>query len=120
GYTPTPDHTKTARSALGAEVFVPWTHHEKTADSLGHLRQMGYRLVAFETAEQALPLDHPFQPVPTALVFGNERFGLSADLLALCDEVRILPLEGVKNSLNAAVIAALAAYEWKKQWNSKP
>lgn len=120
GYTPTPVHTKTARSALGAEAIVPWSHHDSTKDCLELLRKEGYRLIAFETAQGAAPLESEFQKTPTALIFGNERFGLSADLLALCDEVRILPLEGVKNSLNAAVIAALAAYEWKKQWNSRP
>lgn len=120
GYTPTPVHTKTARSALGAEAIVPWSHHESTKDCLELLRKEGYRLVAFETAKGAVPLESRFQKAPTALIFGNERFGLSADLLAHCDEVRVLPLEGMKNSLNAAVIAALAAYEWKKQWNSKP
>ena len=53
----------------------------------------------------------------TIRYLGNERFGLDADQLKLCDEVRKIPTFGVKNSLNAATAAAIAGYEWRKQWN---
>lgn len=116
GYTPTPLEDKTARTALGSEASVDWDHTADVTSLFPLLKSQGLRLIAFETSEDAIDLQEPFIPEPTAFVFGNERFGLSPDLLALCDEVRILPMHGQKNSLNVGVMAAIAAYEWRRQW----
>lgn len=119
GYTPSPDEGKTARTALGADAVVPWERVARTEDVLEALKKSGWHVVALETSPRALDLDAPFPDVPTAFVLGNERFGLSPSILRLCDDVRRLPLIGVKNSLNVATIAALSLYEWKKQWLAK-
>lgn len=47
---------------------------------------------------------------PTALVFGNERLGVSADLLAVCDGAFTIPMYGLTESLNVSVAAALAMH----------
>lgn len=118
GYTPSPDEAKTARAALGSETRVPWECRESTPDLLRELKSQGVHLIALETADRATKLTEAFPHRRTALVLGNERFGLEADVLALCDELRELPLAGVKNSLNVAVFGAIAAFEWKRQWRS--
>lgn len=118
GYTPGPDETKTRRSALGADSAVAWEKAEDIQTLLRSLRSDGWRVVALETAGNAVPLSAPFPPQPTVFVLGNERFGLGGDRLALCDEIRRLDLQGTKNSLNVAVIAALASYEWRRQWTA--
>lgn len=115
GYTPGPDEAKSAKAALGSELRVPW-ESGPTLEILRTLKERGYRLVALETAGIAKPLNAPFEKTKTALILGNERFGLEADVLALCDDLRELPLAGTKNSLNVAVLGAIAAYEWKSQW----
>lgn len=116
GYSPPPTEIKSSKAALGSELRVPWESRSSTAELLRELKACGSRIVALETAGSAVPLAAPFEKVPTVLVLGNERFGLEADVLALCDEIRELPLAGAKNSLNVAVLGALAAYEWKAQW----
>lgn len=117
GYTPTPDEDKTARTALGAQHAVEWEASGKISELLSEMKNSGWRLVALETSSKALELAEPFEQVPTVFVFGNERFGLGSEVLSLCDEVRRLPLRGTKNSLNVGVAAAIAAYEWSRQWN---
>lgn len=47
---------------------------------------------------------------PTALVFGNERFGICDELLALCDGAFYIPLYGLTESLNVSVTAAIAMH----------
>jgi tRNA(Leu) C34 or U34 (ribose-2'-O)-methylase TrmL len=116
GYTPLPEQEKLAKTAMGTEVLVPWESAGKSADILAALRGDGYRILGFETTSHAIEVQHPFSEKPTAFVFGNERFGLEAELLQHCHEVRKIPLRGQKNSLNVGVAAAIATYEFSKQY----
>lgn len=116
GYTATPENEKTLKAAMGVETWIPWSHHESTADCLKKLKQEGYHLIALETAAGAKAWDEPILKKPTALILGNERFGLESSLLSLCDEMRVLPQRGQKNSLNVANAAAIFMYEWYRQW----
>ena len=47
---------------------------------------------------------------PHAWVFGNEAWGLQADVLASCDEVVRVPLYGQAESLNLAMAATVCLY----------
>lgn len=117
GYTPTPYQTQVERAALGATFVLEW-ETKKLNEVLLDLKQKNFLIVALETSAQAKPLYYPFpENRPTAFLIGNERFGLEADQLKLCDEVRQIPTYGIKNSMNAANATAIAAYEWRKQWD---
>ena len=45
-----------------------------------------------------------------ALAFGNERLGLSAEFLAVCDGAFHIPLFGLTESLNVSVAVAVALH----------
>ena len=47
---------------------------------------------------------------PTAWLFGNEAWGLPADLLALADAAVAVPIYGRAESLNLAAAAAVCLY----------
>jgi tRNA G18 (ribose-2'-O)-methylase SpoU len=80
------------------------------------LKFQGYRVFALETSDQAKALeDYRFPEEKTALVFGNERFGLEAETLRLCDALLEIPCLGQKNSLNVGVSLGIACYEWRRQ-----
>lgn len=117
GYTPTPHQIQVERAALGATLVLEW-EAASLVDTIERLKSKNFLIVALETSSKASPVDKPY-PIkkPTAFLIGNERFGLEADQLALCDEIRQIPTFGIKNSLNAATAAAIAGYEWRKQWN---
>lgn len=117
GYTPTPHQIQVERAALGSTLILDWeTCSFKNA--IDHLKAQKIKVVALETSSKALDIAFPFaEEEPVAFVIGNERFGLDADQLKLCDEIRRIPTFGIKNSLNAATAAAIAGYEWRKQWN---
>lgn len=116
GYTPHPNEESVAKTAMGADI--PWRAFAGLEEAVETLLQEGYRLVALETTNQAQQLHAPFVRQKTAFILGNERFGLGPAAIQSCHEVRELPLVGRKNSLNAAVVAALAANEWIRQWTS--
>ncbi len=120
GYSPTPHQLQVEKSALGSTLVVEWETCSFSS-ALEKLRAEGVRLIALETAANSLDIAYPYEEnKPTAFIIGNERFGLDTDQLKACDEIRKIPTYGIKNSLNAATAAAIAGYEWRKQWNEFP
>jgi 23S rRNA (guanosine2251-2'-O)-methyltransferase len=117
GYTPTPHQIQVEKAALGSSLVIQWEATSFTS-AIKQLKDQGFQIIGLETSSKSIVLSAPFEnKKPTAFVIGNERFGLEADQLAQCDEVRKIETYGIKNSLNAAVAAAIAGYEWRRQWN---
>lgn len=52
---------------------------------------------------------------PVALVFGNERVGITQETLAFCDANFIIPQVGMIQSLNISVACAVTIYEAYRQ-----
>ncbi len=52
---------------------------------------------------------------PTALVFGNERKGLSKEIVSYCDGNFTIPQYGMIQSLNISVACAVSVYEALRQ-----
>jgi tRNA G18 (ribose-2'-O)-methylase SpoU len=119
GYTPNPTQWKVEKTAMGTQEYMTWEEHPHLMDCLETLKEDGYRLVALETAASASDLYEEFDTEPTAFILGNERFGLDPEILKIIDEVRVIPLRGRKNSLNVGVTAAVAGFEWMRQWRAK-
>ncbi|WP_413561387.1 RNA methyltransferase [Bdellovibrio sp. HCB209] len=119
GYTPNPTQWKVEKTAMGTQEYMTWEEHPRLMDCLDSLKEDGYRLVALETAASASDLYESFDKEPTAFILGNERFGLDPEILKVIDEVRVIPLRGRKNSLNVGVTAAVAGFEWTRQWRTK-
>lgn len=119
GYTPLPTQWKVEKTAMGTQEYMNWEEGGKLFECLEELKDEGYQLVALETAASAVDLYEEFPTEPTAFILGNERFGLDPEILKLIDEVRIVPLRGRKNSLNVGVTAAVAGFEWMRQWRAK-
>ncbi|MNL17976.1 tRNA (guanosine(18)-2'-O)-methyltransferase [compost metagenome] len=119
GYTPTPAQAQVEKTAMGTQDYIDWEEGGKLFECLESLKENGYRIVALETTATAQDLYEPFEREPTAFILGNERFGLDPEILKVIDETRIIPLRGRKNSLNVGVTAAVAGFEWMRQWQSK-
>jgi tRNA G18 (ribose-2'-O)-methylase SpoU len=90
--------------------------HRTLPPVLENLRGAGYRLVGLEQATNSRNL-HSYRFVRrTALVIGNERTGLTEELLALVDDVVEIPVWGMPYSYNVATAATMALYEYCKQY----
>jgi len=119
GYTPLPTQEKLAKTSMGTTGLIAWEEVLKLIDMLKDLRAQNYNIVGLETTSHAKSLESDFVKGPTAFVLGNERFGLDPESLELCHEVRKIDLRGQKNSLNVSVAAAIATYEFSRQWSMK-
>ncbi len=83
---------------------------------LKDLRHAGYRLVGLEQTTNSVSLpEYAFQR-KTALVIGNERLGLTEDVLELLDDVVEIPVFGRPYSYNVATATAMALYEYCRQY----
>ncbi|MDR3374711.1 MAG: RNA methyltransferase [Ancalomicrobiaceae bacterium] len=54
------------------------------------------------------------------VVFGRERWGLTSDEVALCDQVLTIPVDEAFASLNIAQAVILVAYEWRQHLLANP
>lgn len=115
GYTPEPDE----KTSLGTNLLTTDEHFVDLETAIEKLRFQGYQILALETADNAISLFDWRQTGPTAFLVGNERFGLEAPALLLCDAVVKIPMSGMKNSLNVSQALSVAAFEWKRQWLQK-
>ncbi len=90
--------------------------HRTLPPVLAKLRAEGYRLVGLEQTTGSHDM-HTYQfPRRTALVVGNERTGLTSELLALVDETVEIPVWGLPYSYNVATATTMALYEYCRQW----
>lgn len=109
GYTATPENSKTAKSALGADNWVKWRYWESSLQCLEYLKkEKGLNLYAFETCAEAKPLRQTSFHYPAGIILGNERYGLAKPVLNRANGLIEIPLAGRKNSLNVGVCGALA------------
>jgi tRNA G18 (ribose-2'-O)-methylase SpoU len=90
--------------------------HRSLGPVLDRLRAEGFQIVGLEqtTGSERL-FDFRFVR-RTALVIGNERTGLDEELLEKLDRVAEIPMAGLPHSLNAATSAAIAIYEYCRQF----
>jgi 23S rRNA (guanosine2251-2'-O)-methyltransferase len=110
GYTAGPEHPKVLKTALGAERFVPWKKVKATWREIERLKKEGYQICALELSKESKDIFKFIPRFPCALVVGNEKTGLSKEIMKRCDKVLAIPMRGNKESLNVVVAAGVAMY----------
>ena len=119
GITAHPPKKAIAKTALGAEESVPWTHDWDAIHQATLLRQSGFQIAAIETNPQAEDL-FAWQPrFPVCVAFGHEVDGLRAELIALADVHVRIPMLGQKNSLNVATAGGIVLYELLRKFRAR-
>ena len=114
GYTPAPldrfkrPVSKIAKTALGAELTVPWQKSDDVSIVIELLKGKNVRIVALEQDARAVDLATYKAPQKWALIVGNEVEGVDAETLGLVDDVVEINMLGTKESLNVAVAAGIA------------
>jgi tRNA G18 (ribose-2'-O)-methylase SpoU len=90
--------------------------HRTLVPVLEKLREDGYRLVGLEQTSNSQNLQHYQFARRTALVIGNERDGLTEDILDELDDVVEIPVWGLPYSYNVATATTMALYEYCRQF----
>jgi len=102
GITPHPPSRKIERTSLGTIETVVWKYFTETKEAIAHVKNRGFSIVAVETIEKAISLFEYKDFQNKAFLFGNEEFGITEEILSICDEFIKIPVVGIKNSMNVA------------------
>lgn len=102
------------RASIGCVFTVPVVA-APMAEILAFLNSSGIRTYAAALTPHARPYTACDFRGPSALVLGTEADGLTAPVLAACDETVIIPMRGRIDSLNVSVAGAVLAFEAVRQ-----
>ena len=93
--------------AMGAQKWVDVFRYNSVQSCLDTMREKGYQIIATTPHDDSCFL-HEFDITkPSALFFGTERDGLSAEVLQQADGFLKIPMVGYTESLNISVSAAI-------------
>ncbi len=99
-----------AKSALGAEKWVPWEYSKELTPLIKKLKKDGYTIIALEQDKRAKDYRKVKLPKKTAIILGPEVEGLSKKILDKCDIITYIPMYGKKESLNVSVATGVALF----------
>jgi TrmH family RNA methyltransferase len=105
-----PFSVETVRASMGA-IFTQAIAQTRWDQFLHWLRSGPGLLVGTSLAPGTVDYRAPAYPTPTFILIGNEARGLPSDYESACDTRVYIPMKGKADSLNAAVAAAVMAYQ---------
>jgi 23S rRNA (guanosine2251-2'-O)-methyltransferase len=116
GITPRPNQggrqaRAISKTALGAELSVPWAHEPDTSAALDRIHQSGYQIAIAETAPDAIGLFEWTPTWPVCVVFGHEVVGVREPNAPHDATYVRIPMFGAKKSLNDATAGGVVLYE---------
>lgn len=102
---------KTVRASVGSVFHLPLAVEPDPVAAVRAARAAGLQVLAADGAgEVDLDEADDLLAAPTAWLFGNEAWGLPAELAALADHRVRIPIHGRAESLNLSTAAALCLY----------
>lgn len=116
GICATPPSAELHKTALGAEMCIPWKHYDNTLDAVASLREEGYTIVSVEQTQNSVSLEnfHTEPGAKYAFVFGNEVAGVDQAVVDSSDFSLEIPQYGTKHSLNVSVSVGIILWQAKK------
>ena len=114
--TKIPPHEKWGeRSSSSAHKWLTIHQHIDLAECIAVLKNRYEKILTTHLSSDAVSLYNTDLTSSLALVFGNERDGVSDELMALSDGNFIIPQVGMIRSLNISVACAVTLYEAYRQ-----
>ena len=107
---------KVTRATMGGVFHVPFLRGADLAKIINELRAGGYEIYAASApkrdADRVLDcFNGAYGAGDVALIIGGEAFGVSCELMEMCDASLSIPMPGGAESLNAGVAAGILMYE---------
>jgi TrmH family RNA methyltransferase len=109
GHSVDPYNPKTVRASVGSLFHLPLSVVPDPVEAVRRARSAGLTVLAADGAGE-VDLFSADLSGPTAWLFGNEAWGLPAELAALADHRVAIPIHGRAESLNLATAAAVCLY----------
>jgi tRNA G18 (ribose-2'-O)-methylase SpoU len=114
---------RAVRNSMGTVFQLPIvelkleTAHRTLPAALGRLRSRGIQCLAAHPHTNKKILSQASFTGDCCIIFGSEGSGLSAEVLAACDEAVTIPMADGVDSLNVGAAAAVFLYEAARQRN---
>ena len=102
-------------TSASADKWVQLEVHESSAELIGTLRGQGLQVLAAHLSDVAVDYREPDYKRHTALLVGNETWGVSEEAASLATSHIIIPMLGMVQSLNVSVAAAAILFEAQRQ-----
>jgi len=102
-------------SSGGTRKWIYVHRHSDATNAVARLKEEGFSLVAAHPAQDSVDFREVDYTVPTAIVMGAERFGVSEECLELADARVNIPMAGMVHSLNVSVATSLLLFEAMRQ-----
>jgi len=109
-----PYSVEAVRASMGA-IFTQQVAKARWSEFIDWLRSGSGQLVGTSLKATKDYLEVAYEQ-PCFLLIGNEQQGLPADYEAACDLLVKIPMSGRADSLNAAMAAAVMAFQIKASW----
>ncbi len=106
---------RAVRSSMGIIFRLPVVEGVDLPEALHRLRKHGVRCVAAHPHTDRRALSQADFSGDCCIVFGSEGYGISNEVLEVCDEALAIPMAGDVDSLNVASAAAAFLYEASRQ-----
>lgn len=116
GYTPAPldrfgrKRKDLAKSALGAEEFVPWEQKKSIFPLLSKLKKEKYLIIGIEQDKKSVDYRKVRGGEKNAFIVGAEVTGIPKNVLEKCDIIAEIPMHGKKESLNVSVALGIVLF----------
>jgi tRNA (guanosine-2'-O-)-methyltransferase len=102
-------------SSSSANKWIEVERYDNTKLCYDDLRKQGFKIYASMLNKKAKNIYDIDLTKKIALVFGNEKRGVSPEAEKLSDETFYIPMRGMIQSLNVSVAAAVTLYEAQRQ-----
>jgi tRNA (guanosine-2'-O-)-methyltransferase len=102
-------------TSASAQKWVELVVHQEVEAAIDALRGEGRQILAAHLSADARDYRDVDYVRPTAILFGNERSGVSERAAARSDAHIVIPMLGMVRSLNVSVAAAVILFEAQRQ-----
>ncbi|MGB3548875.1 MAG: RNA methyltransferase [Saprospiraceae bacterium] len=103
------------KTSAGTRKWVDVHYYQEVGPCFEHVRRVADTIMATHLGAESVDLYDMDQTGRPALLFGNERDGLSPEALAAADGNFTIPMHGMAESLNISVACAVTLYEGRRQ-----
>lgn len=101
--------------SMGAHDWIDIHSHRSVEQAISQLKGEGKQVLVTHLSDTAIDFREVDYTKPTAIIFGQERFGATEQAIAQADQDIVIPMMGMTQSLNVSVAAALILYEAQRQ-----
>ncbi len=102
-------------TAMGSQKWVEWALYDSVDEPIALMQSKGFQVLAAHVSPDAVDFRNVDFTLPTALLMGTEKHGVSDRALEKVDQHITVPMMGMVESFNVSVAAAIILSEAQRQ-----